>query len=219
MRIYKNFIYIIILIFLITTQPSYSKEKLQVEGKGYIGTLPELGREYVPEGSENGTDENANKPVKSIPSKDFNSEAEIKPAPNEDPSFVNIILKTDKTTKYGNDLNEFIPILESLYDIIDENKSLQLFNAKVYFFNKSADYFRDKYAQKPEGQYISYKKLLELSTHARSIALLRTEAQKYNPYLAYGSEGYIYNPNSIQEQLGYLKKEIQQTILLLRESI
>lgn len=219
MRIVKIFINIILFVILVSTLPVNAKEKLNVEGKGYIGTLPELVREYVPKGSENGTDENASKPVKSIPAKDFNSEAEIKPAPNEDPAFVNIILKTDKTSKYGNDLNEFIPILESLYDIIDENKSLQLFNAKVYFFNKSADYFRDKYAQKPEGQYISYKKLLELSTHARSIALLRAEAQKYNPYLAYGSEGYIYNPNSIQEQLGFLKKEIQQTILLLRESI
>jgi hypothetical protein len=54
--------------------------------------------------------------------------------------------------------------------------------------------------------------------HAKSVALLRNEAQKYNPYLAYGSSGYIYNPNNITEQLEYLKAEIEQTILLLKEA-
>ena len=50
------------------------------------------------------------------------------------------------------------------------------------------------------------------------LAYLRNEAEKYNPYMAYGSDGYIYNPNNIQEQLGYLKSEIEQTILILKES-
>ena len=59
---------------------------------------------------------------------------------------------------------------------------------------------------------------MELSMHAKSIALLRTEAEKYNPYLAYGSAGYIYNPNNITEQLDYLKTEIEQTIIILKES-
>ena len=45
---------------------------------------------------------------------------------------------------------------------------------------------------------------MELNAHTKSIALLRTEAEKYNPYLSYGSAGYIYNPNNIQEQLGIL---------------
>ena len=102
--------------------------------------------------------------------------------------------------------------------MIEENQSVQLFNAKVFFFNKSVDYFRDRWAGKPESEFLSYKRLVELNTHAKSIALLRAEAEKYNPYLAYGSSGYIYNPNNIREQLGYLKTEIEQTILLLRES-
>lgn len=186
--------------------------KLPVEGKGYIGTLPDLTRDYEP---KKGTQDE--KSVKAIPSKDFNSENELKPIPNDDPSFVNIILKKDKTSKYANDVNEFIILLENIFDLIDDNANVQLFNAKVYYFNKSADYFRDKYANRPESQYISYKRILELNTHAQSIAQLRAEAEKYNPYLAYGGSGYIYNPNNIQEQIGYLKTEIQQTILLLRE--
>lgn len=192
-----------------------AKNKLPVEGKGYVGTLPVLTRNY---GSNEEATDNTPASVSPIPSKDFNSEREIKPAPVEDPSFVNIILKTDKTSKYANDLNELIPVLEEIYDMIDDNKNVQIFNAKVYYLNKSIDYFKDKYAGKPESQFVSYKRLLELNTHSRSIALLRTEAERYNPYLSYGSEGYIYNPNNIREQLGYLKTEIRQTILLLRES-
>ena len=48
--------------------------------------------------------------------------------------------------------------------------------------------------------------------------MLRNEAQKYNPYLAYGSAGYIYNPNNITEQMDFLKTEIEETILLLKDS-
>lgn len=215
MRKCALFLVLFWVLFLQCNEYTFAKEKLPVEGKGYVGNLPVLTRNY---GSNEEATNNTPVSVSPIPSKDFNSEREIKPAPIEDPSFVNIILKTDKTSKYANDLNELILILEEIYDMIDENKNVQIFNAKVYYFNKSVDYFRDKYANKPESQFVSYKRLMELNTHSRSICLLRTEAERYNPYLSYGSEGYIYNPNNIQEQLGYLKNEIRQTILLLRES-
>ena len=165
------------------------------DGRGYVGILPDLTRGYeVQEPSKN--------TVEKIPSKNFNSENELKPVPRDNPAFVNIILKQDKTSQYVNDLNEFIPMLESIYDLIDENSNVQIFNAKVYYFNKSADYFRDKYENKPESEFVSFKRLMELNMHSKSIALLRMEAEKYNPYLAYGSAGYIYNPNNITEQLG-----------------
>lgn len=220
MKCCKLFCFIISL-FLLLFNVNYgeAKEKLPVDGKGYIGTLPELTRDYGP--SENSEEDNS-KPsasVKPVESKDFNSGNEIKPAPNEDPAFVNIILKSDKTSQYANDLNEFIIILENLQSIIEENSGVQLFNAKVYYFNKNVEYFRDKYLNKPESSYLSYKKLMELNTHAKSIALLRTEAAKFNPYLSYGSAGHIYNPDNLNEQLDFLKTEIKQTIILLRESI
>lgn len=181
------------------------------DSKGYVGTLPDLTRNFVPKDTQKA-------PVEVKPSKEFNSENEIKPVPRDNPAFVNIILKSDKTSQYINDLNEFIPQLETIFDMIENNDNVQFFNAKVYYFNKNVDYFRDKYAKRPESHFVTYKKLMDLSLHAKSIALLRLEAEKYNPYLAYGSAGYIYNPNNITEQLGYLKTEIEQTILLLKES-
>ena len=210
---YKFWFGILLIAMLASSaQICFAKDKLPVEGKGYIGTLPDLTRDYVPEEKQDKVQ------VIPTPAKDFNSEGEIKPVPDDNPTFVNIILKPDKTAKYTADLMEFIPLLENIFDLIEEDKNVQFFNAKVFYFNKSVDYFRDKYADKPESEYLTYKKLMELNIHARSIALLRSEAAKYNPYLAYGSEGYIYNPNNIEEQLGFLKTEIEQTILLIRES-
>jgi len=212
MRRFKLFLFAAILsVLLMQGGYCFAKEKQSFDGKGYVGTLPDLNRGYEVKGSKKGTPE-----VK--PSKDFNSENELKPIPRDNPSFVNIILKTDKTSQYVNDINEFIPLLENIYDLIDDGSSVQIFNAKVYYFNKNTEYLRDKYANKPESQFVSYKRLMELSMHARSIALLRNEAERYNPYLAYGTDGYIYNPNSINEQLNYLKDEIKQTILILKES-
>ncbi len=181
------------------------------DGKGYVGTLPDLNRGYE-------VKETKKTPPEVKPSKDFNSEKELKPVPTDNPAFVNIILKPDKTSPYLNDIYEIIPLLEDISDLIDDNASVQLFNAKVYYFNKSAEYIRDKYKDKPESQFVSFKRLMDLSTHTKSIAMLRNEAQKYNPYLAYGSAGYIYNPNNITEQMDFLKTEIEETILLLKDS-
>lgn len=210
MKGYKLFL-IIVLTILVFQVSCYAKRPESFDGRGYVGTLPDLTREYQ-------SKEPSKVYPEMNPSKDFNSENELKPVPRDNPAFVNIILKSEKTTQYVNDLNEFIPLLESIYDLIDNESNVQVFNAKVYYFNKSADYFRDKYDNRPESQFVSYKRLMELSMHAKSIALLRNEAEKYNPYLAYGSSGYIYNPNNISEQLGYLKTEIEQTILILKES-
>lgn len=203
--------FIIGIFFVTQSSIVYAKQQSDNFGKGYIGTLPDLTRNYKPVS-------NKKIPIQPRPSKYFNSENELKPVPRDNPAFVNIILKSDKTSQYVNDLNEFIPMLESIFDMIEDNQNVQVFNAKVYYFNKSVDYFRDKYANKPESQFVSYKRLIELNIHSRSIALLRNEAEKYNPYLAYGSAGYIYNPNNISEQLEYLKTEIKETILILKES-
>lgn len=188
-----------------------AKKNPAFDGMGYVGTLPDLTRQYQP------TEPKSTKPVIEQV-ENFHSSDQVKPIPRDNPAFVNIILKQDKTTRYVNDINEFIPMLEKIYDSIEDGENVQLFNAKVYFFNKNADYLRDKYVEKPEGEYISFKKLMELSTHAKSIALLRSEAQKYNPYLAYSGVGYIYDPDNITQQLEYLKKEVEQAILLLRDA-
>ncbi len=201
-----------IIFTILFCMPVYgAKKSFDFEGKGYLGTLPNLTRQYQP------AEPKSTKPIIEQV-ENFHSADLIKPVPRDNPAFVNIILKQDKTTRYVNDINEFIPMLEKIYNSIENGESVQLFNAKVYFFNKNADYLRDKYIERPEGEYISFKRLMALSTHAKSIALLRFEAQKYNPYLAYSGAGYIYDPDNIAQQLEYLKKEVERAILLLKDA-
>ena len=150
-------------------------------------------------------------------SRKFNSADEIKPVPRDNPSFVNIILKADKTSPYVNDINDLLPQLENILYCIENNFNVQKFNAKVYFFNKTVEYLQNKYAGMPESNFTSFQKLLTLSTHAKSVATLRAEAEKYRPYLAYTGAGYLYNDNVIDQQLDYLKTEIEETIVVLKD--
>ena len=184
---------------------------LEPEGRGYVGTLPNLTKQY-----------DTSEPAESSPifekTKDFHSANELKPIPREDPAFVNIILKPDKTSQYLNDLNDFILMLEKIYDSIENREDVQKFVAKVYFFMKNADYFRDKYAAKPESYYESYQRVLDLSLRANAVSQLRAEAEKYKPYLAYSGAGKVYNSENIDQQLEYLKSEIESTIAVLKEA-
>ena len=91
----------------------FGKDKtLEPEERGYVGTLPNLTKQY-----------DTSEPAESSPifekTKNFHSANELKPIPREDPAFVNIILKPDKTSQYLNDLNDFILMLEKIYDSIE----------------------------------------------------------------------------------------------------
>lgn len=190
----------------------FGKDKaLEPEERGYVGTLPNLTKQY-----------DTTEPAESSPifekTKNFHSANELKPIPREDPAFVNIILKPDKTSQYLNDLNDFILMLEKIYDSIENREDVQKFVARVYFFKKNADYFRDKYATKPESYYVSYQKVLDLSLRANAVSQLRAEAEKYKPYLAYSGAGKVYNSENIDQQLEYLKSEIESTIVILKEA-
>lgn len=209
----KSLIFMLALIFSSTSTFAFfgKDDKIDTEGKGYLGTLPNITKQYETTEPAQGT------PVFDK-TQQFHSSNELKPIPREDPSFVNIILKPNKTSQYVNDLNEFILMLEKIYDSIENREDVQKFAAKVYFFNKNAEYFRDKYANKPESYFISYQKLLELSLRANTISNLRVEAEKYKPYLAYSGAGQIYNSENIDQQLEYLKNEIESVIVVLKEA-
>ncbi len=181
------------------------------KGSGYVGDLPDVTKGFK------SSEPNVSKPLYED-SKKFNSSDEIKPVPRDNPAFVNIMLKTDKTSAYLNDINELLPQMENILACIENGYDVQKFNAKVYFFTQSMKYLEEKYADKPELNFESFKKLQTLSTHSQSVATLRSEAEKYRPYLAYTGAGYLYNDNVINEQLDFLKTEIEDTIAVVKEA-
>ncbi len=207
----KKFFLTLIIVTLCANTAFADKKPNTYEGMGYVGTLPDVTKSFT-----------TAEPKDALPTfeqiKNFHSSNAIKPAPTDDPAFVNIILKTDKSSPYINDLREFVPMLESILESIETKESVQRFAARVYYLNTHADYFRDKYTNLPEENYVSFKKVMEISLHAKTISQLRTEAYRYTPYLAYQAAGHIYNGTHIDDQLSYLQMEIESALAVIKEA-
>ena len=184
----------------------------ELEGKGYAGQLPQI-------------DNKIEKPKIEVaepifePQGNFDSPEDIKPAPSNNPSFIDIIQKKDNTSPFVNDANNLIQMLEKLYDSIDNKESVQLFVSKGTVLTSNVDYIINKYQGKPESYYESFKKLIEVNKYTKTIMTLRKEAAQYQRFMAYTESGSIYNPTNIEQQLDYLKEEINAAILLLKEDI
>lgn len=180
-------------------------------GSGYSGTLPNLEERFKT------YQETEVKP--SFEYKDgFNDPDTIKPIPRDNPSFVNIILKRDKTSQYINDLNSLIAIIEKLQTVVEEEQNVQKFNAQSYFFKTNAEYFREKYKNKAEQSYVSFKKVMQLNTHVQSVAQLRLESENFSPYVTAQQSGNAFTQNNINNQLDYLLDDIKQTLVVLKEA-
>jgi len=181
----------------------------ELQGKGYAGDLPKI--------------ENINEKIKTkvaeplFEPQQFNDPSELKPVPKDNPAFIDIIQKKEKTSQYVNDINTIIPMLEKVYDCIDENENTQLFVSKANLLTINVDYIIQKYSNKPESYYESFKKLTEVNQYTKTIMTLRKEAAQYQKFMAYTENGSIYSPANIEQQLDYLKEEINTAILLLRE--
>ncbi len=185
----------------------------EMQGKGYAGTLPNL------ESKNQKKQEKVAKPIFES-QKSFDEPKELKPVPQDNPAFIDIISKKDRTSEYVIDVKEMIPILEKLVDSIEENQNnVQLFVTRANVVSMNIDHLMSKYDGQPESYYESFKKMLELNRYVKSIALLRREAITYQRYLAYQSSGSIYNPENINQQLQYLLEELNNTILLLKQEI
>ncbi len=182
----------------------------ELQGKGYAGTLPNLNDKIEK------TKTKVSTPIFDA-QEGFNDPSELKPVPRNNPAFIDIIQKKDKTSKYVNDANEILPMLEKLVDCIEDNENVQLFVTKANLLTINIDHLAEKYDGKPESYYESFRKLLEVNRYVKSISTLRREAVTYQRYLAYTASGSIYNPENINQQLQYLMEELNAAILLLRD--
>ena len=210
--------FLICLILLNITLPSHAflwfkKDKAlekELQGKGYAGTLPSLGDKIEKSKTKVTT------PIFES-QENFNDPADLKPVPKDNPAFINIIQKKDKTSNFAEDANEIIPMLEKLVDSIEDNESLQLFITKANLLTLNIDNLAEKYKGKPESYYESFRKLQEVNNYVKSISTLRREAVTYQRYLAYSTTSSIYYPENIAKQLKYLMEELTTAILLLKE--
>lgn len=182
----------------------------ELQGKGYAGTLPELNKNLQPKQKKVAT------PIYEA-QEGFNNPSDLKPVPKDNPAFINIISKKDKTSAYIIDANEIIPLIERLADVIEEEGDVQLFVTRANVLTMNLDHLTTKYKGQPESYYESFKKLMEINQFVKTVAQLRREAVTYQRYLAYQSTGSIYNPENINQQLQYLLEELNSAVLLLKQ--
>jgi len=131
--------------------------------------------------------------------------------------YIDIIKKKDKLSQYIHDVNDIVFILEKIKTSIIQGATTQVFNSQVSYFIDLAYYLQREYSNKPEANYISYGKIMELSNHSYSVASLRRESSYYGKYLSYSQEGYVYSPDYINEQLQYLLDAINEALPILKD--
>ena len=212
----KDFNLILILFLFLSIcnpQAAFAGTKAAVPAtgsSGYVGTLPNI--------SERFQSSQHQEVLPSFEYQDgFNDQDNIKPAPRNNPAFVNIIIKKDKTSQYINDLNSIIQIVEKLQSSIEDKQDVQKFNATSYFLKENVEYFRDKYKNKAEESYISFKQLMQLNTQVQALSQLRLESEVYSPYVTATQSGNLFSQNNIDNQLNYLLDNIKQTLVILKE--
>lgn len=207
-------ILVLFLVLFYFSLPVFAKKKDSVvipDGSGYVGTLPNLEELFKASPIEE------SQPT--FEYKDgFNNPNSIKPTPRDNPAFINIILKKDKTSQYINDLNSIIPMIERLQTIIETDGNVQKFNAQAYFVKENVEYFRNKYKDKAEQSYVSYKKLMQLNTHVQAVSQLRLESEIYSPYVTSEQSGNSFTDNNINSQLDYLLDDIKEALVVLKET-
>lgn len=181
-------------------------------GAGYKGSLPNLGSYFESEkkGPSN------TKPI--FNTNNQSTDTKFKKIPRQNPQYIDIILKKEKTSPYLNDLNDVILILEKMQKCIESDGNVQKFNAIASSIIDHADFIAEKYADSPEKYYISFVKLQEIAAEVRTLATLRCESQIYIKYLAYQNEGQIYNKENINEQISQFKEKLDITIRILKDA-
>lgn len=206
-------ILVLLLMLFCASQCTFAKAaKLVIpEGSGYVGTLPDVTERFQKSEPQDARPSSSYK-------NNFDTQDDIKPAPRDNPAFVNIIMKKDKTSQYINDLNDLISIIEQLQTVIEDKDGVQRFNAESYYLGKNVEYFRDKYKNKAESSYVSFKKVTQLNTHVQTISQLRLDSEVYTPYVTAEQSGNMFSQNSIDTQLGYLLDEIKSTLVVLKEA-
>lgn len=199
----KSLIIIALLMIVITTT-----------GAGYVGTLPDIEAEFFYMKKQDKS-ERGSAPY-SIEQLDNENAQSLKPIPRENDTYVDIIIKKDKTTKYLKDVNSVIIILEKLRKCINNEQSIQVFNAIVSNLIDNVEYIRVEYKDKPESNYLSYNRLQVVSNEAREVATFRTQGQAAQKYLPYTASNNIYTKENLDEKLEKLLVNVNETLFILK---
>lgn len=167
-------------------------------GAGYMGELPKLG---------GGASQ-------------INTEPVLDLAPRKFPAiYTGSIINQGKYSQYLKDLDELIPILESMKQYIDNRDSnIQMFSAKASTINLYINNFKVKYAGKTEQHYESFKQLLILSKELNETAEYWRYTSKYNKFLRGSLEDKRKDQEIMNQKLSSALDSLNVTLEILKEN-
>jgi hypothetical protein len=172
-----------------------------VSGYGYTGNLPELGKHSQEETQDSQAQETQSKPnLMTIP--------DLKPAGIVVPR-LNAGYNASKYKSYLQDVEELHQILKELKEILEQGKQkdkVQLFCAKVHYMNLYMDIFREKYINKPERFYETYKQLVMLEKYLSEISEYKRSTDRYRETLR----------GSLKDKIddeGFLRRKVDMALI------
>lgn len=180
------------------------KSDINLEGKGYYGTIPDINKDF----------EHKKEATQTIPQKQY-SEKDLKDgllldAPLNDPLFLDVIIKKDKNSDYVNDLMKIKETLEKLRECIKNDASIQFFNANVNVLDLQTTNLEKKYQYSAYAQTNSYYAVRHVNYSAKVLGNLKFDANFYSRYMPIQDS--VYAPKNIKEQSAALLTEIERTI-------
>ncbi len=142
-------------------------------GYGYTGDLPVLGKNTKPQAQ--------NKSIPNQPSEEkYNKDFEF---PGEKIYFPRIYSNYDinRYDEYLKDIKQIEHILTNLKHVVNSDKSnkIQQFSAKVNVLNLHVCNLKEKYGNKPEKNYESFKQLVILDKYLTEAADYHNQTSKY----------------------------------------
>lgn len=172
--------------------------------KGYYGKLPDIGTDFEYKRETNDT----------IPKKQY-SEQDLKDgllldAPLDDPLFLDVIIKKEKTSDYVNDLVKIKETLERLRQCVVDNASIQFFNANVNVLDLQTTNLEKKYQNTAYAQSNSYYAIRHVNYSAKILGNLKYDANFYSRYMPLKDSAYSADNLKIKSQA--LLSEIDKTI-------
>ena len=180
------------------------KTPQDMQGKGYYGKLPDINTDF-----EYRRETSDTTPKRQYSEKDL-QDGLLLDAPLNDPLFLDVIIKKEKTSDYVNDIVKIKETLERLRQCINDNASIQFFNANVNVLDLQTTNLERKYQYSAYAQSNSFYAIRHVNYSAKVLGNLKYDANFYSRYMPLQDS--VYSPNNIKAKSAALLDEIDRTI-------
>jgi hypothetical protein len=197
LKFLKSFLILLILPFLCSAGS---------KGAGYKGSLPDLNKALEPEQSQN--------TVKYPDAKD------ILPLDLNEVQVLNkkLMTQNNKYAQYNSDVEEIVQLVKKLKDNIKTKKSVQDYNAVASIINLYVKSFEQKYANKKESRFKSYKVLIDLNYNIQIMGNYWIDSNSKIQYVSNYKTAGFYSGSSVDKNLKKLLQIIENTLVVLKKS-